>query len=263
MRRLFTLTRALLVLGVVLFTLAFNLLTFAYAPLAGLMLAAVQKLAVQPVLSTASELAAAKDREKDARRRSDKLQQDLETERKRYRRAADANTSLKSSNVTLKNELDDLKKTPRLSASNLTKIDILTTRIVRRSSINATRNLASMVLEGIPVVGALTIVSVTALEVSDACETAREMGELRGLANLPDVENSDLLEACAKIPTLSLSATLTLQQCRKHAQRMEKELGKDAAAPVHHKCDCLELPDGCPGEDLQTVKVPPPAPTLP
>lgn len=291
LRRLFKLTRTTVVLLVVVFTLGFNLLTFAFAPLANLMLAAAQRFAIQPVLAAASELATARDSEKAAQRRaamleadrkaalsrSEILRRELDVERRKAAGLAEevsaleaqlksANTQLSRSRrrmVEVTDELNDLRGARALPKTAIKRIDGLTARIVQRAGINAARNLASMPLESLPVVGALTIVSVTALEVHDACQTASDMEELRRLANLPEVDASIVRKACAKIPTLDGLGGLTLAQCREHEGKVLAELGPEAAAPIKHKCDCLELPDGCPGEDVETVRVPPPKPEMP
>lgn len=319
LRHLFKLTRTAVVLLIMVFVLGFNLLTFAFAPLANLMLTAAQRLAIQPVLTSASELAAATDaakvaqtrtakleaEQKVARSRLESMRRELDFERQRVaqldanlevrearitqlqsdfdaeqRKAANFADELAQSTSRLEStttelhqyrkrvgevtvELEDLRNTPRLPNTALKQIDRLTDRVVQRSGVNAARNLASMPLESLPVVGALTIVSVTALEVHDACQTAVEMEELRRLANLPDVDASAIRTACAKIPTLSGLDDLTLAECRKHEADVLAELGPEAAAPIKGKCDCLELPDGCPDEQAGTVRVPPPKPELP
>ena len=319
LRRLLKLTRTTIFLLIVACTLGFNLLTFAFAPLANLMLAAAQRLSLQPALATASELATVRDsgmaaqqrvakleaEQKAALSRSKNLRRELDEERRRTsqldidRKARDArikqlqanvdaeqrraarfadelsvlDTRLRSTTTELSQsrrrvvevtgELDGLRKVPHLRNTTIKHIDGLTARIVQRSGVNATRNIASMPLESLPVVGALTIVSVTALEIYDACQTAVEMEELRRLANLPDLDASLVRTTCAKIPTLKGLGDLTLDQCREHERTVLAELGPEAAAPIKHKCDCLELPDGCPGEDIETVRVPPPKPELP
>jgi septal ring factor EnvC (AmiA/AmiB activator) len=319
LRHIFKLTRSTVVVLVVVCTLGFNLLTFAFAPLANLMLTAAQRIAIQPAVAAASELATARDGKKAAQRRAAKLeaeqkadqsrseslrreleaergranqlakdraasearvkqlQADLDVEKRKATNFADELTlskvRLKSTTTDLRQsrkrvvevtgKLEDLRNTPRLPNKAVAHVDRLTARIVQRSGVNDARNLASMPLESVPVVGALTIVSVTALEVHDACQTAVEMEELRRLANLPDVDASIVRAACAKIPTLGGLDDLTLAQCREHESKVLTELGPEAAAPIKNKCDCFELPDGCPDEETETVRVPPPKPELP
>lgn len=277
-------TRTTVVLLIVVGALGFNLLTFAFAPLANLMLTAAQRLAIQPSLAAASALATARDGKKAAEERAARLdldlkenetrikqlQADLDVEKRKAAKFADeltlSKSRLKSTTTELQDvtgKLEDLRDTPRFTNTAVKQIDSLTSRIVQRSGVNATRNLASMPLESVPVVGALTIVSVTALEVHDACQTAVEMEELRRLANLPDVDASAFRGACEKIPILGGLDDLTLAECREHEGNVLAELGPEAAAPIKDKCDCLELPDGCPGEQTGTVRVPPPKPELP
>ncbi|WP_375699364.1 hypothetical protein [Pseudophaeobacter sp. TrK17] len=319
LRHLFRLTRTTVVLLVVVCAIGFNLLTFAFAPLANMMLTAAQRLAIQPALAAASEFATTRAGEKAAQRRAAKLeaekiaarfrseslrreldverqrvaqldidieasevrikqlQEDLDVEKRKATKFADeltlSKSRLKSTTIELDQsrqrmevvtgKLEDLRKRPRLPNTTVKRIDSLTNRIVQRSGVNAARNLASMPLESVPVVGALTIVSVTALEVHDACQTAVEMEELRRLANLPDVDASVIRSACAKIPTIGGLDGLTLAECREHEGNVLAELGPEAAAPIKDKCDCLELPDGCPGEQSGTMRVPPPKPELP
>ena len=295
LRRLFRLTTTTIVLLIVCFGLSFSLLTFAIAPLANLMLAAANRLAVQPAVVATTDLATVKGREKKAQRRAakleaervadrtrlessrlelEKVQADLDNERRKAARYANELTASKLRLETATNELsqsrkralrltgelEDLRETPLLTHR---AIDKLTARIVKRTGVNAARNLASIPLESVPVVGALTIVSVTALEIHDACQTAAEMGELRQLANLPDVDASVIREACAKIPTFAGLDDLTLTECRNHENEVLTELGPEAAAPIKKKCDCLELPDGCPDDKTLTVRVPSPPSDLP
>lgn len=51
-------------------------------------------------------------------------------------------------------------------------------RINRRAVVNAGRNIGSMAGEALPVLGIAVIAAVTALEISDLCETLRDMEEL-------------------------------------------------------------------------------------
>jgi hypothetical protein len=305
LRHIFILTRTTTFLLVLVCTLGFNLLTFAFAPLASLMLTAAQWLPIQPALASASELATARDGKKAAQSRSESLRREMHAERLRAdqlaeermasearvqqlqanldvekRKAAKFEDELKLSRSRLKStttelhqsrervvavtrKFEDLRNTPRLPNTTVKHVDMLTARIIQRSGVNAARNLASMPLESVPVVGALTIVSVTALEVHDACQTSIEMEELRRLANLPVVDTSIVRAACEKIPTLGGLDDLTLAQCREHESKVRAELGPEAAAPIKNKCDCLELPDGCPAEETETLRVPPPKPELP
>lgn len=305
LRHFFKLTSTTTVILVAVCTIGFNVLTFAFAPLANMMLAAVQWLGVQPTLAAASELANIQKGKKAAVSLSEKLGHELDSERKRVaqleldikaggerikevqrkldlekKNAAKLADELSLSKSKLKSKsfeldqsrrraedltsiIDDLRKTPRLPTSTVEQIDSLTKRIVQRSGVNAARNLASMPLESVPVVGALTIVSVTALEVYDACQTSAEMEDLRRLANLPDVDTSVIRSACAKMPTIGGLDGLTLAECREHERNVLVELGTEAAMLIKDKCDCLELPDGCPGEEMGTMRVLPPKPELP
>jgi hypothetical protein len=71
----------------------------------------------------------------------------------------------------------------------------------KRVGRGVTRNLASMPLEGIPVVGVLTIASVTALEVYDACQIMREMEGLRKLANVEGEGSGWTTKVCNTNPS--------------------------------------------------------------
>ena len=285
------LTSTTVILLIVFCTLGLNLLTFAFTPLANLVLAAANQLAIQPVVAAASELEEVRNSEKAAQKRAaqldmdrkaaesriKQLRTDLDAEQRKAAKLADELTLSKSrvGLITtdlrqfrkrveeLTGELNEMPTVHRLPKTAVKHIDSLTARIVQRSGRNAARNLASMPLESIPVVGALTIVSVTALELHDACQTAAEMEELRQLVNLPNIDTSVVRNACAKMPTLSSVDDLTLSQCREHEAKVLAGLGPEAALPIKNKCDCLELPDGCPGKVVETERVPPPIPELP
>lgn len=290
LKRLFKLTRTTVVLLVVVCTLGFNLLTFAFAPLANMMLAATERLALRPALAAASELTTLRDSEKAAQQRAARLEAErkaavsnteslrgeLDDER---RRAAQRGRTLRASEARvrqLRTDLDGARGQAARLGDELTEvtrkldrlrdgmqIDRLTARIIQRSGVNALRNLASMPLESLPLVGALTIASVTALEIRDACQTAVELEELRRLANLPPADASKIREACETIPTVGGLDELTLPQCREHERKVRAELGLEASDPIRQKCDCIELPNGCPGENEETLEVSLPIPEMP
>ena len=109
-------TRTTVVLLVVVCTLGFILLTFAFAPLANLMLTAAQRLAIQPALTAASELATARDGERAAQRRAAKL----EAERQRV---AQLDIDLEASETRIKQlqlDLDTEKRKAAKFADELT-----------------------------------------------------------------------------------------------------------------------------------------------
>jgi hypothetical protein len=243
------------------------------------MLDIANRLALSPVVSAAAELRDAENRASKLHAEKLKMQSQVERLSERSKANDSRAKNLKAELARLEGErakiikknsvltgsvqklegqladarmtIGDLKKRSPLPDWQVEKLDRITARIGRRSADNAVRNIASIPLESVPILGALTIVSVTALEIKDACQTLEDMEALRIMAGRPASETDRVSQICSMIvrpPTLP--SELTISQCRAHAKNIRAELGGEAANTVEEQCDCLELPDGCPAPEI-------------
>ncbi len=83
-------------------------------------------------------------------------------------------------------------------------VETTAAKVSRRMAIHAGRNASSTFLEAVPFVGIAAIVAVTAAEIYDACETAKEMAELRRAFGLKEAGEDGASEACGvEVPTVA------------------------------------------------------------
>ena len=88
----------------------------------------------------------------------------------------------------LKNNNDALKKTNKKLeakqakvAANRKLVGELSEKIALRTTRNAARNIVSMPAESLPYIGVVTVVTVTGLEIKDACATMEDIKEINRL----------------------------------------------------------------------------------
>lgn len=175
----------------------------------------------------------------------------LATERDVLRRQ---NDELETRSRQLRDRVDELElETKKLSDENVrfrrqlnegkNVIDRRSRRIGNIVLRTATRSVASIPLESVPVVGAFTIVAITALEVNDACATMEEMQHLRKLAGLP-LQDSLMQDICDLVPTLPTSARYKdARECREHRRVLSEQFGEanpEIPAVLDPICACLE-----------------------
>lgn len=109
---------------------------------------------------------------------------------------------LRKSNVRLKGELDDAKFVPYRGAKRPIKEAVSDTsqRIAKRTAKAASRNIATMPGESIPVYGIAVVVAATTWEIYDACAMMAEMHELDVAFN-PENAISDREVCGMRVPT--------------------------------------------------------------
>lgn len=299
-----TTLRRIVVVIVILTLLAFNIASFAVAPLADAMLDLTRWTKLTPAVASSSDLATLRTQISDLRSENRKLgtkarrleQRAVEAETLASQRATRNRAlardrrelSLKVKSLTaeleeaetratqhaarsrvLERRRRELSTNAKLLASKLETseariarqledVDRVTARIARRATRNAARNVASLPMESLPVFGAVTMAGVTALELRDACRTVSDMDELRKLTGMPPSDPDLVSKTCALVaPQPALPSDMTIQQCRAHAENVRTELGEEAGDAVEEKCDCLELPDGCPTPEARNEETPP------
>ncbi len=267
-----TAVRRVTVLLVVLGLLAFNVASFAVAPIAEAMMDLTRRLALSPAVAAAADLTEAQRRAADLETDNRRLRTKVRGVERRAKQAEARAARLAQPNRTLAQErqvmsaravrlADRLDDAETRLARRLDQADEITARIARRSAQNASRNIAAIPLESLPVAGALTIAGVTALEVADACRTISDMEALRSLAGIPPLDPGIVLRTCSLVtPLPELPRNMTIAECRRHADEIHVELGEDAARTVEDQCDCLELPDGCPAPVAERSSEPAPLP---
>lgn len=106
--------------------------------------------------------------------------------------------ALEKANIQIRAENSKLKSITEersLTAQKISK------RLVARSLANATRNAASVAGEVIPVVGTAIILSVTAWDIYDACETMKDVNELNSAFGHPQEDKN---KVCGmKVPLMN------------------------------------------------------------
>ncbi|SFP31352.1 DUF4097 family beta strand repeat-containing protein [Tranquillimonas alkanivorans] len=159
---------------------------------------------------------------------------------KQTTRIADLESNLGEANDMVAKQAGTLKDLRRGAGT-------LAEDISERTAKVAARNIASMPMESVPVLGAVTIVVVTGLEVYDACTTLRDTTEL---ARRAGVKRSDFerraSDICARVVGRpSLPEEMTIEQCEAYADRAGREIDPEVANEVRQICACMRLPDGC------------------
>lgn len=71
----------------------------------------------------------------------------------------------------------------------------ITKRIAKRTVRNISANVAALSGEVVPVVGSALVISITAMDVYDACQDMKDLDELQSLLSLDDV-NQDTKKVC-------------------------------------------------------------------
>lgn len=80
--------------------------------------------------------------------------------------------------------------------------DDILRRVARRTSVSATRDVASIPAEAIPYLGAAVIVGATALEVRDMCQNLQDLAELQQLIDPSSIPSPEAQTVCAlEVPT--------------------------------------------------------------
>ncbi len=86
--------------------------------------------------------------------------------------------------------------------SRRAKTSVVSKRIAKRLAANAARNFSSVLGEAIPYLGTALIVTVTAADIKDACDTMVDINELAGSMGA-ETNSSDENEVCGiKIPNV-------------------------------------------------------------
>lgn len=139
----------------------------------------------------------------------------------------------------------DLETTKTKLGKTRAEMDKATKGIARRAIRGAGRNVAAVPLEAVPVIGIATVIAVTALDVSDACATVREMQTLRVTSGVDDEPQGWTEEVCGMFsqPAVPAICEMTIQECRDHADTVRAEIGDDMGARIDAQCEALMAPD--------------------
>lgn len=155
---------------------------------------------------------------------------------KRELKTADAETKKIKSTLNAKNaELEVTRKEVGTlkseKAQQAKAVRAVTSRISRRTTIGAARNVASTFGEGIPVFGIFVIVAVTTMEITDACATMRDMEELAEAFSQAPPED-DAKKVCE----------LTIPSAAEIWERVKSSPG-EILDELERQYDGLELPE--------------------
>lgn len=105
-------------------------------------------------------------------------------------------------------DIDHERRINRQLRSEATEVrgaaDNILRRVARRTSVSATRDVASMPAEAIPYLGAAVIVGATALEIHDMCQNLQDLAELQQLIDPSSAPAPEKQTVCAlEVPTRS------------------------------------------------------------
>ena len=127
-----------------------------------------------------------------------KKQRHLEVEN---RRLEARERDLARQNRKIKQKNSELLRKQQLQKTKLAKARSVSSRIAKRTAKNVTRNVSSVVAESIPYLGVAVVVSVTALDVKDGCNTVRDVNEIINTLD-PEGLTHDESEVCGvKLPS--------------------------------------------------------------
>lgn len=82
-----------------------------------------------------------------------------------------------------------------------TKASAVSKGVIKRSAKNAAKNVSSVIGEAIPYLGTALIISVTADDVLDACNTIRDMNEMAELLEMESARDEQNTVCGTKVPT--------------------------------------------------------------
>ena len=204
-----------------------------------------------------------------------RLADEAEDLRGRDQRLSRDNERLKTANHALDEDVARLRaanadlgtRNRRLATQAEETVDMIDRRSAALGSLmlkTATRNVASIPLESVPIIGGVTIVFVTAMEISEACTMVNEMQELREFAGL-ERQDSLMDDICLLVPTFPVQARYENgRECRKHQRELDDFYGDtspEVASRVGVICTCLEDvgirdKDSCYPEEIATVPSP-------
>jgi hypothetical protein len=103
-------------------------------------------------------------------------------------------------------DIDHERRLNRQLRSEATEVrgaaDNILRSVARRTSVSATRDVASMPAEAIPYLGAAVIVGATALEIRDMCQNLQDLAELQQLIDPSSIPSPEAQTVCAlEVPT--------------------------------------------------------------
>ena len=230
--RLLGILRRSFVLLVVLGMLAFNVASFAVPMLAGVVSDVAQAVFGRSVVA--------------------ELGQQVTKLKSEKKILAESKTQLQTRNRNLDADLKQTRGELRTTRAGLQKarvapgkVDNATSRIARRVIRGAGRNVAAIPMEAIPVVGVATVVAVTALDVTEACATVRDMQDLRVASGIDEAPQDWAAQVCGTFsgPSVPGVCDMTIGDCRDHARKVRAELGDEMGDEIDRQCDALMRPD--------------------
>lgn len=196
--------KALMLSIVALFSLAMTIASFTIPALANLAYRAAALIPLaRPVVVSPAESARIKQQNSRLQARNSELS-------RTNNQLSQRNQQLNAANQNLERQAARQRQIASNSAN----------RIKRRSAHLASRSIAAIPAESIPILGVTTIVATTAWDLSDACKTVRDMGEIQISLGLdPDEGMTEWV--CEKLnlrgERANLYEQMTAAQCRMEA----------------------------------------------
>ncbi|WP_306006008.1 hypothetical protein [Aquicoccus porphyridii] len=228
--------RRFAVLLVLVAMLAFNMASFTIASLTTVMSDIAQWLTGRSVVAQMSQ---------DISRlksRNASLSSDNKEMRAKNRKLT---TDLDKSQANLKKTRTDLDTTRESLKRTRVELDGSTRRIAQRVVRGAGRNVAAVPMEVVPVIGAATVIAVTALDIKEACDTVNDMQDLRVNNGIDEEPQDWASQVCGSFsrPSSPEVCKMTVPQCREHAQDVRERLGDELADMIVEQCDQLIMPN--------------------
>ena len=228
----FLVTKAVLILAVVVVSLSISMASFVVPPLASAMWRAAAWVFGPPVVATVTETQRLRQHNQALQRSNRNFTQRNQTLGERNRNLKASNQELQQANArqaranhilsTDKQRLITDNKLLRERHNDYRRVTASTARrIGQRAVRTSTRSIAAIPLESVPFLGVTTIIATTAWEIRDTCNTLDDMAEIqRRLDQEPD--RSFAARACDNLPLqgarLDHYGNIPLSECRANAE---------------------------------------------
>lgn len=165
----FLAAKAVLILGVIAFSLSFSMASFVVPALASAMWGAAAKVFGPPAVATVTETQRLRQQNQAVQRSNRELHRTNRQQAQANRVLSTENQRLITNNNRLSGQLSGHRQVTASTAS----------RIGQRAVRMSTRSIAAIPLESVPILGVTTIIATTAWEIRDTCATLDDMDEIQ------------------------------------------------------------------------------------
>ena len=154
----------------------------------------------------------------------------------KHRSIQATNSRIRTENERLKSNNSKLLAKQKEHKRKVLRARQISKSVTRRTAKNLAKNVASIPAEAIPYLGAATLVTVTALDVKDGCNTVRDINEMMELLEAEPLD-ADVQKVCGiKVPSIDSVFATMKQDLNGTADRIKSE----AQIAAHHLYEHLE-----------------------